>query len=106
MLKRNIYEIFNCLLSCTLYNIRWEKVRGVFPVTSNGKNATNFFPHTFLIYLSFINSSSKNSLIEVEFYQKKIIISISFQKRKSRKIIRKEMRIFETCEENMRKKIE
>jgi len=23
----------------------WEKVRGVFPVTANGKNATNFFPY-------------------------------------------------------------
>jgi len=24
----------------------WEKVRGVFPVTSNGKNAMNFFPNS------------------------------------------------------------
>ena len=29
----------------------WEKVRGVFPITSNGKNATNFFPYLILYYI-------------------------------------------------------
>jgi len=28
----------------------WEKVRGVFLMSSNGKNAMNFFPHLILIY--------------------------------------------------------
>jgi len=26
----------------------WEKIRGVFLMPSNGKNATNFFPHLIL----------------------------------------------------------
>jgi len=47
-----------------------------------------------LYILPFINSSSKNSSIEVEFYRK--IINQHFFSRKTRKAIRKEMRMFET----------
>ena len=53
----------------------------------------------YIVYPSFINSSSKNSSVEVEFYQKKKkkeIIKQHFSSRKSRKVIRKEMRMFET----------
>jgi len=50
----------------------------------------------YIVYLSFINSSSKNSLVEIEFYRKKIIKQHFFLKKKvSRKTIRKEMHIFE-----------
>ena len=58
--------------------------------------------HERIVYLSFINSSSKNSSVEVEFYWKKIV-NLSLHERPSEKkcvYLR-----LETCEENMRKKI-
>jgi len=48
--------------------IRYGKKYGVFPVTSNGKNATNFFPH--LIFLKQENylKSNKDVIIFIHFY--------------------------------------
>jgi len=63
-----------------------------------------FYDFLYALYLSIINLSSKNSS-EIEFYRKKII-NQHFFSRKSRKAIRKEMHMFTTREENMRKKIE
>jgi len=63
-----------------------------------------FYDFLCALYLSIINLSSKNSS-EIEFYRKKII-NQHFFSRKSRKAIRKEMHMFTTREENMRKKIE
>ena len=59
----------------------------------------------YIIYSSFINSRNKNNSVEVEFYRKKII-NQHFFSQKSRKIIRNVCLRLETCEENMRKKIE
>jgi len=42
------YQDFTYKRICNNYNIRWEKVCGVFLMPSNGKNATNFFPHLIL----------------------------------------------------------
>jgi len=64
------------------------------------------FHARYIVYLSFTNSSSKNSS-EVEFYRKKFI-NKHFSSRKSRKESEKKylcLRL-EICEENTRKKIE
>jgi len=68
MLKlRKIVEIFASYVTNVFFifiDYFLKKVRGVFPVRCNGKNATNFFPH--LIYL--INYKKMIYLLEIKFY--------------------------------------
>ena len=61
------------------------------------------FHARYIVYLSFINSSSKNSSVEVAFYRKKTSISLheSLERPSEKKCVCLRL---ETCEENMQKK--